>query len=551
MASRFLLLLSITACTVDLALPDEARVSCARNGDCPQGTVCKRNVGLCVSQDSDDGRAPGVVSVALTPSIATIGAELTLNLTVDEPLGAEPDVVFGANSRFSVLAVDATTNTYTLRYAIRGTEEQGTQAVSATLVDDFGNEAQLLVANATVDFIAPRIGNARWILPGDKVVVKPLDLVTLVASVDLDATLVGATLFSDSEEIADITGAFRAGAGDELGRLELRGELAVPSDVADGAFLAVGFALTDPAGNTTNPFAALSPGLLVDALAPQGALSLPATSTSATVNALLTSTDAVSVRFVGDVRSPVGRQSPVPTVVAIVLSDGNGVKSVSAVFEDAAANVLTTAPAFVDVDVPPGPGSPGVACNNDIDCNSLTCSCADPNCAGRRCAADPACGTCKYVNAAGVCQGDINPETADPRGCTTPQTCSRGTCFTARGRPCVQRSECVTGFCECKDASCSGRICTNADCDACAAGLDCEIARDDDTTCDTDQVCRLGQCVVRDPGRCIASCGDNRTCDGPSIAIDNCNAAQGFAANFTGFCPTQPPCDGAPDCTCL
>ena len=544
-------LLCQLGCNVDLALPADARVRCESNADCPGAAVCKRNLGICVGREGDDGRAPAVIAVALSPAVATIGGELGLQLTVDEPLAIEPDVLLGGNGGFVLKSRDASTNTYALTYAVRGTEVRGTQPVTARLVDEFGNETQEVVANASLDFIAPRLGSARWVLPGIKRAVKPGDLVTLIASADLDATVVSATLFSGTAAIADVTSAFLVAAAENAASLELRGEITVPSATPDGALLSIGFALADPAGNVTSPDAALGPALPVDALPPQGTLALPPTSTSATVNAVLSSVDAVSVRFIGDVQSPVGPQSPVPTQVAIVLTDGNGLKSVIAIFEDAAANIAATTPALVDVDVPPGPGAAGVACASDSECNSLTCTCANPTCSSRRCAADPTCATCKYVDNAGICQGGINAETADPQGCSAPRTCFGGACYTARGKPCELASECVTSFCECGDVACSGKICANFDCSPCSAGADCDLVRTNDSACDRGRVCRVGQCVERDPGRCSAVCSGERTCLGEAITDNGCNTAQGFAAAFTGFCPPEPPCEGSPSCTCL
>ncbi|HSI02930.1 MAG TPA: hypothetical protein VLC93_00555, partial [Myxococcota bacterium] len=184
---------------------------------------------------------------------------------------------------------------------------------------------------------------------------------------------------------------------------------------------------------------------------------------------------------------------------------------------------------------------------------------ADATCtAPRRCAPDTSCGVCNYVNASGVCQGPVTSGSLDALGCTTPNVCASGAaCLVARGQPCSQPSECITGFCECRDAGCTGKICADADCDFCKVGVTCAGNRANDVTCEAGKVCRVGQCVVRAPGSCTATCnGGFQVPDNPcppySFTSNNCNAAQGFSPSFTGSCPFTGACQpGSPACTCF
>ena len=549
-------LVFLVACTVDLEVPPATRVSCSTSAECPTGTVCKQNLGLCVETAGDDGQPPTLSDVRLTPSIATVGGELALTLTTDEPLGVAPDAMVGTFGHFTVTSADSAMQTFELRYQVRGTEAPGQQPINVTLIDVFGNAIQTVAASASLDFIAPRLGLALWTLPGFKRAVKPGDLVALLVNVDADATLVEARLFADTTAIADVTSAFLLSAASD--GLQLVGEVTIPADVADGALVSVGFGLSDAAGNVTNPQAALSPPLPVDASPPAGTLTLPAATTEPSAPAMLTTSDAVSVRLEGDIQSPLGAQAPVPSTLTVLFSAGNGDKNVRAIFEDAAGNQFTTPTRVVAVDVPPGAGSPGTLCNVNTECNSLRCACADATCtAPRRCAPDTSCGVCN-VNASGVCQGPVTSGSVDPIGCTTPNVCATAaSCLVARGQACTLPSDCITGFCECKDAGCTGKVCADADCAFCKAGVTCAINRANDTVCEAGKVCRVGECVVRSPGTCTATCNGNFAvppdpCPPYSFTADNCNVAQGFAPSFTGSCPSTGGCrPGSPDCSCL
>lgn len=543
----------VAACSPELSVPDDARIRCASAAECPTGTVCKQSLGLCVRAAGDDGRAPELVDVTLTPAVVTVGGALVLTLAADEQLGIAPDAAVTTGGHFSL--ADSTADaegTYTLRYDVRGTESPGPQPVNVTLIDVFGNAAQLVGASVTFDFVAPRLGLARWTLPGFKRAVKPGDVVSLLVNIEEDAKLEHAFLYAGDVAIADVSNTFLVSATGDSGGLQITGDVTIPMDVIDGALLAVGFGLSDLAGNVTNPLAALSPSLAVDANPPTGTFTLPSSSAQSSVSATLTTDDAVTVRFEGDLQSPVGEQAPAASVV-LLFTAGNGAKSVRAIFSDAAGNAFATPTQTITINVPPGAGSAGQPCATSSTCESGRCACSDAACTAQRlCAASASCGVCNYVNASGVCMGPITTAREDSDGCSAPRACAAGAvCKTARGQACSTPAECITGFCECRDASCSGRICADADCSECKVGVTCSDNRSNDTVCNSGQVCRGGACVVRNPGTCTMMCTGNLSlCSGPQVTSDNCNHAQDFHPRFTGYCPAEGPCRGSPACDC-
>jgi hypothetical protein len=548
--ATFVVLL-LSACSVDLSVPATALVQCATSADCPSSTICKQSLGMCVNSVGDDGRAPAVTNVALTPSIVTIGGTLTLTITVDEVLGRAPEVTLGSAGHFQVAASEPSTMTYTLTYEIRGTELPGDEPVNVDVVDVFGNEAQTVAATATLDFVAPRLTSSLWVLPPSQRAVKPGDTATLVANVDIGTTLSGATLFIDSASVADVSTAFTVNADTESGGLQLRGEIAIPaSGLQNDSVVAVGFALSDIAGNVTNPQAALSPALPVDSTPPLGGIALTAPFNKTNLTATLTTDNAIRVTLSGDIDSPTSAQAPVPASLTVIMH-GNGMHTVTAVFEDDAGN-QTTAMATCDLEVPPGHGDPGAGCATNEECSSTVCACATSDCTTRRCAASQTCAPCHYVDGSGVCTGNVNTQTTDPLRCAGNNVCGPGgVCDIARGNPCTQSAQCITGHCSCKDANCTGLICTDFDCGSCNAGLTCSTHRTNDTVCDSGKVCRVGSCVVRDPGTCTAACTGTLTCGAPSIT-NHCTSEQGFGPSFTGSCPASGPCQpGQPDCACF
>lgn len=547
------------ACSPDLSVPEEVHVRCASNAECPDGRICKLSLNLCVSTAGDDGRAPGIAEVTVAPPTATVGGGFTLQLTTDETLGAIPDVTFGTAERFAVTSQGDDMQHFEFHYDVRGTESPGSQAVNVTLIDVFGNAAQVVATNVTLDFIAPRIQFATWELLGSKRATKPGDDVVLTVNVDTDTTLVSATLFGDAASLMDVTDAFSI-QPTETG-LELTGQLTIPSDVGDGVLITIGFALADIAGNVTNPLAALSPPLPVDALPPNGTLSLPSTSDAVSETATLTSGGAVSVRFAGDILGPAGEQTPVPNTVTIFFTPGDGNKHVRATFSDAAGNELTTPDSVVAVTVAGGVGSAGSLCTASADCNSGWCACTDPACtAPRRCSPNATtCGVCAYVNSAGVCQGSITAGTADPGstnspGCVTPNACaSANVCKLAVGQQCSGPADCASGFCECAHSTCSTFVCATADCDFCKVGPTCGSNRTNNTPCGGGNVCRNGACVVPNPGTCSASCGAHTggipgSCNSNSIT-NNCGAT--YVPSTSGSCDAPPSCAGSLSCTCF
>jgi hypothetical protein len=102
-----------------------------------------------------------VVPPALTGSPAAVGAEVTVEFAVSEPLGEPPSVRLASGQEFlPAVLVDPFTHTYTARYVAAGMEVEGApgESVLVTLLDAAGNGADGLPAGAVVfDFTKPRI----------------------------------------------------------------------------------------------------------------------------------------------------------------------------------------------------------------------------------------------------------------------------------------------------------------------------------------------------------------------------------------------------------
>ncbi|MFO0582182.1 MAG: hypothetical protein U0229_07920 [Anaeromyxobacter sp.] len=162
--------LALAACSVDVSVPQGAKVSCGGDADCPGGFRCNASTGACVPSNASDLTAPVVLSVTVAPAVAGLAPggghdPLALTLVTDEVLAGTPRVFFedGATERsFGALALDATQpatgHRYLATYAPTGAETQASFPLRAVLEDAVGNRfAGTLAASVAFDFVAPEV----------------------------------------------------------------------------------------------------------------------------------------------------------------------------------------------------------------------------------------------------------------------------------------------------------------------------------------------------------------------------------------------------------
>src|SRR5688572_4227036 len=89
------LVASLLGCSPDLAVPEEAVLTCRSAEDCPAGYSCSQDLGRCVSNSSDDASAPSVIaeSVVIQPEDANASTKVFIRFSVNEDLGAEPVIL--------------------------------------------------------------------------------------------------------------------------------------------------------------------------------------------------------------------------------------------------------------------------------------------------------------------------------------------------------------------------------------------------------------------------------------------------------------------------
>jgi len=161
--------LLVAACSVDVQVPQGAKVTCGGDGDCPSGFRCNGSTGQCVPANTSDLTAPVVLSVSATPSVSGLAAggfdRVDLALVTDEPLAGAPRVFFrdGVTERaFGALTLaptqPATGRAYQASYTPTGAETQGAFGLQAVLEDAVGNRFEgPLPATVAFDFVAPAL----------------------------------------------------------------------------------------------------------------------------------------------------------------------------------------------------------------------------------------------------------------------------------------------------------------------------------------------------------------------------------------------------------
>lgn len=158
---RTLLLLPlVSACTVQLAVPPAAQVTCGDTADCPGESRCVAEVGLCSVPGVDDAVPPQLLELDLQPTVGTVGTVFTLRFKVNEPLLVEPVVIDSFEQRW-VKQPESTALSYVYRYTAAFGVADGALSVSVRLVDHGGNLERKVAGSIVVDADGPDIYPSR------------------------------------------------------------------------------------------------------------------------------------------------------------------------------------------------------------------------------------------------------------------------------------------------------------------------------------------------------------------------------------------------------
>lgn len=192
----------MAACTTDLELPADVRISCNDSDECPDAFACRN--GRCVPRDNTDVTPPTIVGQpTLSKSRLTSADVLQVAFVVDEVLSGDPAIWIDVGGEVRALALDTVASepgalSYVATYAARGDEvERRTSFLVADLADTAGNNAVGVALGAVeFDFTPPGIALATVSFvpsPGN-----PLPVVSAAGA----ATEIIVTLVSDEAVVA-------------------------------------------------------------------------------------------------------------------------------------------------------------------------------------------------------------------------------------------------------------------------------------------------------------------------------------------------------------
>ena len=154
----FGLALFSAGCTIELAVPTDARIECATDNDCPAGSTCNTVLSRCIVAAARDTTVPELGEVNVSPEVAGNGATVTVTLSPSKALALDPEVVLDTSDKRPFARLEGTAGEYTFTYVVKGDEPEKKLAVLVTLVDTSGNRSAALNAGTvTLDFTPPTL----------------------------------------------------------------------------------------------------------------------------------------------------------------------------------------------------------------------------------------------------------------------------------------------------------------------------------------------------------------------------------------------------------
>ncbi len=152
-----LMTLVASACLPRLGIPENTRISCASDGDCPEGSICVTDIGRCVRPETSVGAPAPLEDVAIEPRSAGVGQHVALTFVAGEPLTKAPAVRLGPDRFFTLEARDDETRRFVYGYTTLGDETEGEVVVTADIVDDFNRHATVPLDSVLLDFTPPTV----------------------------------------------------------------------------------------------------------------------------------------------------------------------------------------------------------------------------------------------------------------------------------------------------------------------------------------------------------------------------------------------------------
>ncbi len=324
-----------------------ANVACDTDANCPQGSQCKLNIQRCVSTRNTDNVAPDFASL---PSVTWSGRLYTVKFDVNEALARPPEVVAKAGALTFTFVADGTATDsdhlhYAFFYAAMGSEPEAEALVTVDLVDRVGNAASRVAGSFTFDFTPPAMSDFNWVLAAGQSATPPSATLTFHGLTDDQALLRGARLIDpDGQTLADISATTTLDATGVLGSAEVVGSVDLGGvDLSKTVEVAVELDLQDAAGNQTPPELARTPFLVVDSDPPLDPSVLiqgqPVVGTQS-VTLTLAAIGATQMLIEGDIVHDTSTFQWVDftTTLPVTLTQGDGYKTVTASFRDAALN---------------------------------------------------------------------------------------------------------------------------------------------------------------------------------------------------------------------
>jgi hypothetical protein len=156
----FLIASGVGGCVFDAAVPEDARIRCNAETECPSGSRCASALGTCVDARTQDDGAPALEAALVTPGFARDGTVITVELTVSEPLGRAPSISAAgpAPLRFERIEDGETQTRFRFVHTVSNSDPEGVFTVTAGLVDAHGNSADGVgLGSFTIDRTPPAL----------------------------------------------------------------------------------------------------------------------------------------------------------------------------------------------------------------------------------------------------------------------------------------------------------------------------------------------------------------------------------------------------------
>lgn len=331
MTRALLACVCLSGCSLTFETPTSAVIDCTGGQPCPAEWTCHATLELCVPPTGDDKKPP-TATLTFADDVIRAGDTVTLLIAASEPLDAEPRLV--DTRPWTLVASAPRTARYTYERVIAPDEPEGPHTTSATIVDLSGNSATPPAVTLTIDNTAPQIVAFAWAFGAGKSALKPGEVAAVSATVEAEAETLELALFDGAgTKVTDLDPVVSPISGDAA-HLSVSATVVAPLNPGDFYARLV---VTDAAGNSSTKDTA---HVSVDGEPPTltTIAFLSPTTTGIEAPLLLAAQGATAFKLAGDVAPSDWKESAFPVTTTVTLTLGDGEKTVSAVFRDAAGN---------------------------------------------------------------------------------------------------------------------------------------------------------------------------------------------------------------------